>query len=128
MTTAETPNGAEIPSVVRNTMAQARQAAGSGTKFAARLKEFGVGPDDGYSESAISNWINGRVMPPADVLLAAAAIAGIPFGSGDDEPQTQAQIEQEWRTLIRLLQSQVDELRLEVRHLSGRIEIPLGPA
>ncbi len=108
-------------------MVQARQAAGSGTKFAARLKEFRVGPDDGYSESAISNWINGRVMPPADVLLAAAVIAGIPFASGEDEPQTRAQIEQEWRTLIRLLQSQVDELRVEVRNLSGRIVIPLGP-
>lgn len=129
MTTAETPKGIEIPSLVRKVMAQARQAAGSGTKFAARLKEFGVGPNDGYSESAISNWINGRVMPPADVLLAAAAIAGIPFGDDEDEPQqTQAEIEHESRTLIRLLQSQVDDLRLEVRILSDRIVIPLGPS
>ncbi len=127
MTTAETSDGPEIPSLVRKVMAQARQAAGSGTKFAARLKEFGVGPDDGYSESAISNWINGRVMPPADVLLAAAAIAGIPFGEEDEPQQTPAEIEQEWRAVIRVLQSQVDELRLEVRSLSGRIVIPLGP-
>ncbi|MDH4076438.1 MAG: helix-turn-helix domain-containing protein [Acidimicrobiia bacterium] len=127
MAAAETPDGTEIPSVIRNTMAQARQACGSGSKFAARLKEFGVGPDDGYSESAISNWINGRVMPPADVLLAAAAIAGVPFPSGAKEPQTQAEIEQEWRMLIRLLQSQVDELRIEVRQLSGQVEIPLDP-
>ncbi len=65
-------------------------------------------------------------MPPADVLLAAAVIAGIPFGSGEDEPPAQAEIEQEWRTLIRPLQSQVDELQNEVRNLSGQIVIPPG--
>lgn len=58
----------------------------------------------------------------------AAAIAGIPFGNEEDEPtKTPAEIEQEWRAVIRVLQSQVDELRLEVRNLSDRIVIPLGP-
>ena len=42
------------------------------------LEAQGVGTESGrYSESAISNWIKGRTMPPADVLLAAAKLAGI---------------------------------------------------
>lgn len=49
------------------------------------------------------------------------------FPSGAHEPQSQAEIEQEWRMLIRLLQSQVDDLRIEVRNLSGQVVIPLDP-
>jgi outer membrane murein-binding lipoprotein Lpp len=46
--------------------------------LAAALKGAGVGPDTGaYSESAVSNWIKGRTRPPADVVLAAAALHGL---------------------------------------------------
>ncbi|MEZ5411214.1 MAG: helix-turn-helix transcriptional regulator [Acidimicrobiales bacterium] len=124
MTPHEAPDGIEIPAVIREVMHQARQATGSGTKFAARLKEFGIGPEDGYSESAISNWINGRAMPPADVLLAAAAIAGIPLGPDMGETRSPTEVEQEWRAVIALVQDQVDELRTEVIHLYGQMGIP----
>ncbi|MDQ6899549.1 MAG: hypothetical protein M3072_08585 [Candidatus Dormibacteraeota bacterium] len=47
--------------------------------MAIRLEELGVRGEGGarYSESAISNWIKGRAMPPAHVLLAAARLADI---------------------------------------------------
>lgn len=63
--------------VVQEVLDEARRSAGSGPALAERLEAAGVGPDGRYSESGISNWIKGRTMPPADVLLAAAVIGGI---------------------------------------------------
>lgn len=71
----ELPDAAEL---VRDVLDEARRIVGSGPAFAERLRSQGVGPATGlYSQSAVSNWINGRTMPPADVLIAAARIAGI---------------------------------------------------
>ncbi len=63
--------------LVQEVLDEARRSAGSGPALAERLEAEGVGSDGRYSESAISNWIKGRTMPPADVLLAAAALGGI---------------------------------------------------
>lgn len=60
-------------------------------------------------------------------LIEAQALSPEGVAEEDEPQQTPAEIEQEWRAVIRVLQSQVDELRLEVRSLSGRIVIPLGP-
>ncbi len=64
--------------VTRQVLEEARRGAGGGAALAAALQDANVGPDSGaYSVSAISNWIKGRTRPPADVLLAAAALYGI---------------------------------------------------
>jgi transcriptional regulator with XRE-family HTH domain len=67
---------------VREVVEEARRRAGSGPALAGLLEEAGVGPENGrYSESGISNWVKGRAMPPADVLLAAAAVGHVSLDS-----------------------------------------------
>jgi transcriptional regulator with XRE-family HTH domain len=64
--------------IVREVLEEARKAAGGGAALADMLHRAGVGPEAGaYSESAVSNWVKGRTMPPGDVVLAAAALSGI---------------------------------------------------
>jgi transcriptional regulator with XRE-family HTH domain len=54
-----------------------RRTVGNGEALAQELEKLGVGGDKGgrYSMSAISNWVKGRTMPPADVLLAVAMVS-----------------------------------------------------
>lgn len=122
MTSAESLDS-DPASLIREVMHRARQVMGSGTKLAARFKELGIGPDDGYSESAISNWINGRAMPPADVLLTAAALARMPLGTNLGTTVSASEAE-EWRVTVEQLQGQLDELRTDVLHLYGQLGIP----
>lgn len=66
--------------MIRTVLEESRRSAGGGAALAAALREAGVGPDTGaYSESAVSNWIKGRTRPPADVVLAAASVFGVPL-------------------------------------------------
>jgi transcriptional regulator with XRE-family HTH domain len=63
---------------VSQILEDARRRAGKGPALASRLEQAGVmGRGARYSESSISNWIRGRAMPPADVVLAAAKALGI---------------------------------------------------
>jgi hypothetical protein len=98
---------------VREILEEARRVAGSGTRLAAQLEALGIGPPDTnrYSESAISNWIRGRTMPPADVLVAASLIAGHPVGRAADTSYAD----------VAALQDQVDALRAAVIDLYGRL-------
>jgi hypothetical protein len=110
---------------VREILDEARRIAGSGPRLAARLEELGIGPPDTnrYSESAISNWIRGRTMPPADVLVAASLIAGQPLarpGSAADAAVVLHRLED-----IEGLQQQVDALRAAVIDLYGRLGFPM---
>jgi hypothetical protein len=111
---------------VREIMEDARRVAGSGSRLAARLEELGIGPPDTnrYSESAISNWIRGRTMPPADVLVAATVIAGHPLAW----PVSLAESSGTIRALedgTAQLQYQVDALRAAVIDLYGRLGYPM---
>jgi hypothetical protein len=76
------------------------------------LEELGIGPPDTnrYSESAVSNWIRGRTMPPADVLVAASSIAGYPL----ERPLTGGETSGR-------LQDQIDALKAAVIDLYGRL-------
>jgi hypothetical protein len=111
---------------VREILEDARRVAGSGSRLATRLEELGIGPPDTnrYSESAISNWIRGRTMPPADVLVAATLIAGQPIA----RPLSVAEPSGTLRALeggtVRL-QYQVDALRAAVIDLYGRLGYPM---
>jgi hypothetical protein len=110
---------------VREILDEARRIAGSGPRLAARLEELGIGPPDTnrYSESAISNWIRGRTMPPADVLVAASLIAGKPLarpGSAAGAAVVLDRLED-----IEGLQQQVDALRAAVIDLYGRLGFPM---
>jgi len=99
--------------IVRELLEEARRVAGSGPRLAVQLEAMGIGPPDTnrYSESAISNWIRGRTMPPADVLVAASQIAGQPVGL----PLAAAQAD------VAQLQEQIDALRAAVIDLYGRL-------
>jgi hypothetical protein len=99
--------------IVRELLEEARRVAGSGPRLAAQLEAMGIGPPDTnrYSESAISNWIRGRTMPPADVLVAASQIAGQPVGLPLAAAQAGAL----------QLQEQIDALRAAVMDLFGRL-------
>jgi hypothetical protein len=82
MDEAGTLDGDQSPSiwaqVVGQLLEDARRRAGKGPALATRLEQLGVvGRGARYSESSISNWIRGRAMPPADVVLAAAKAVGI---------------------------------------------------
>jgi hypothetical protein len=115
MTDASAATGAESSpaEIVRELLEGARRVAGSGPRLAAQLEAMGIGPPDTnrYSESAISNWIRGRTMPPADVLVAASAIAGQPVRL----PLAVAQAD------AAQLQEQIDALRAAVIDLFGRL-------
>jgi transcriptional regulator with XRE-family HTH domain len=111
---------------VREILEEARRVAGSGPRLAARLEELGVGPPDTnrYSESAISNWIRGRTMPPADVLVAATIIAGQPLAG----PLSLAESTDALRVLEQgaaKLQYEIDALRAAVIDLYGRLGYPM---
>lgn len=64
--------------IVGELVDDARRAAGNGEALAQQLEALGVRGDRGsrYSMSAISNWVKGRTMPPADVLLAVSVTSG----------------------------------------------------
>jgi transcriptional regulator with XRE-family HTH domain len=114
----------DVGTVVKTIINEAKVVAGSGPMLAQRLEEIGVGPDGRYSTSAVSNWINGRTMPPADVLLAAAQIAGLSL----DEHLGMA-VEQisdgEWASVAADMQEQIDALRAQVIELYGRLGQPM---
>jgi hypothetical protein len=94
--------------------------------LAVRLEELGIGPPDTnrYSESAISNWIRGRTMPPADVLVAATIIAGQPLA----RPLSLAAPTDALRSLeegVAKQQYEIDALRAAVIDLYGRLGYPM---
>lgn len=96
---------------VREVVDEARRKAGSGSALAGLLATAGVGPENGqYSESGISNWAKGRAMPPADVLLAVAAVGEISLdqklrAARADEPGTAQPAD------VAQLAEQVEDLR-----------------
>jgi len=114
---------------VRTILEEARRVAGGGPRFAARLEEVGVGPPETgrYSESAISNWIRGRTMPPADVLLAAALMAGISVDArllSSAQPSTVDAPGADSDALAQM-RAELDDLRADVIDLYGRLGFPL---
>jgi hypothetical protein len=121
MTPAAGPPGASSGSTssaaatVREILEEARRVTGSGARLAARLEELGIGPPDTnrYSESAVSNWIRGRTMPPADVLVAASSIAGYPL----ERPAAGGEPDEH-------LQAQIDALKAAVIDVYGRLGYP----
>jgi transcriptional regulator with XRE-family HTH domain len=109
---ASSDSPSSAAATVREILEEARRVTGSGARLAARLEELGIGPPDTnrYSESAVSNWIRGRTMPPADVLVAASSIAGYPLeraGAGSEPDEH--------------VQSQIDALKAAVIDLYGRL-------
>jgi hypothetical protein len=118
-----TPSADVSPAAtVREILEDARRVAGSGSRLAARLEELGIGPPETnrYSESAISNWIRGRTMPPADVLVAATVIAGQPLTRALALAEPSGAV-QDLETTTAELQSQMDALRAAVIELYGRL-------
>ncbi len=104
----------------------ARKEAGNGEALAQQLEALGVGGEKGgrYSMSAISNWVKGRTMPPADVLLAVAVVSGqsldgklaahghqLPGNAGDGR-ETDG------------LKTELARLRAEMMHLYSRVGEP----
>jgi transcriptional regulator with XRE-family HTH domain len=111
------------PKMVSDVLAEARRHAGNGPLLAEELHRLGVGPDGRYSESAISNWIKGRAMPPADVLLAAAALGAISLDDRLGAPQPEAD-EMPVDALaedVRRLNRQLAQMQARVMHLYSRM-------
>lgn len=66
--------------IVQEVATRARDTAGSAPKLANELAQIGFSGEKGpYSESGISNWIQGRTTPPADVFLGLLHLAAIPL-------------------------------------------------
>jgi len=125
--TTPDPDPADEPAArVREILEDARRVAGSGSRLAARLEELGIGPPDTnrYSESAISNWIRGRTMPPADVLVGATVIAGQPIARPHSSGAPAGTIRTLEADAVRL-QYEVDALRAAVIDLYGRLGYPM---
>lgn len=123
------------PRLVREILDDARRHAGTGPLLAQRLEELGAGREQGrYSESAISNWVKGRAMPPADVLLAAAAAASISIdrkladataGRADEAaPQAPADLE----AVVHDLRRQLGQVQAQVIDLYARLGFPVPAA
>jgi transcriptional regulator with XRE-family HTH domain len=114
------------PPVVQTVLEDARRSAGSGAALGAGLEDEGVGTEGGrYSESAISNWIKGRTMPPADVLLAAAKLAGISLDERITGKPAEAGNTAELEAQIHELRRELDHLRADLIDLYGRMGFPM---
>ena len=100
-----------------------RRTVGNGEALAQALEKLGVGGDRGnrYSMSAISNWVKGRTMPPADVLLAVALVSGqsldslLPGRQGTDQAEGQD---------VTQLKTELARLQAEMMHLYSKIGEP----
>ena len=115
----------DAAALVREIVEEARRTVGSGPRLAERLEDLGIGPETGrYSESAVSNWIKGRTMPPGDVVLAAARLAGI---SIDERlrPAIDQTDDNDWRKALDELQSQIDALQAQIIEVCGRVGVPV---
>lgn len=108
--------------VVRDVLDEARRAAGGGAALAAKLKAAGVGPEAGaYSESAVSNWIKGRTRPPADVVLAAAAVYDLSLDRPLRIASASSNVTQPIET-----ESDVEQLRAAVARLETLVNTKLA--
>lgn len=119
----------DVGLVVRETIEEARRVLGGGPSFAERLAEVGVGPGGGhYSQSAVSNWVKGRTMPPADVLVASAGLTGISLDPRILATFTDGRDGTDWRTAVGDLQKQVDALTAQLLEICSRLAIPVPVA
>ncbi|WP_246221207.1 DUF5919 domain-containing protein [Phytoactinopolyspora mesophila] len=110
--------------VIRGLLMEARRAAGGASALAAALKDAGVGPESGaYSESAVSNWIKGRTRPPADVVLASAALYSLSLDQplGVTEPAAKVELPQTPEG------DEVGELRAAVTRLETLVNARISP-
>lgn len=101
----------------------ARNEAGNAEALAARLQDLGIVRDQGkrYSVSAISNWVQGRTMPPGDVLLAVAYVGG---QSIDAKILGTAETTAEAAAADGQLKAELARLQAEVMHLYSRMGEP----
>lgn len=111
---------ARLRSIVSELVVAARTKAGNAERLAAALEGLGVGGERGpYSISAVSNWVQGRTMPPADVLLAVSLVAE---ESIDQRLRPQGALSRDDDDSQ--LRSEVARLQAEMRHLYARIGEP----
>ena len=106
--------------IVSELVAAARNRAGNAEALSARLQQLGISSERGarYSVSAVSNWVQGRTMPPADVFLAVASIGqqSIDEALGQRGDETTAE-----------LQATVARLQAEMMNLYSRLGVPYEP-
>lgn len=114
--------GAKIRGVIKEVIASARQeAGGDALDLVSRLKEMGIksgrNAAGDYSPSIVSKWLKGRVVPPADVVLAAAIIGRFNLDDALRGPgSTQAQIAQ--------LRDELRSTATTIEKLARRIPVP----
>ena len=111
--------------VVGELVDDARRAAGNGEALSQELENLGVTGERGsrYSMSAISNWVKGRTMPPADVVLAVALVSGQSLDgkllAHGHHPPTGTESED-----VDNLKTEIARLRTEMMHLYKRVGEP----
>ena len=125
--TADTPSAPpDWRAIVGELVEDARKAAGNGEALAQQLEALGVRGERGarYSMSAISNWVKGRTMPPADVLLAAAVTSGQSLDAKLAEHINGAAGGRD-QSGIEGLRAEVARLQAEMINLRGQIGQPV---
>ncbi len=117
-TTIEPPDWRAI---VGELVEDARRAAGNGEALAQQLEALGIRGERGarYSMSAISNWVKGRTMPPADVLLAVSVASGQSLDAKLGQHLGVAQADA--GADIDGLRAEVARLQAEMIHLYGQM-------
>ena len=112
--------------IVGELVEDARKAAGNGEALAQQLEALGVRGERGtrYSMSAISNWVKGRTMPPADVLLAAAVTSGQSLDAKLAEHIDGASGAKD-QSGLETLQAEVARLQAEMINLRSQIGQPV---
>jgi transcriptional regulator with XRE-family HTH domain len=90
-------------------MATARRLAGLGTREFATVICMRLGRRS-LHPSTVSKWEHGVVTPPADVLVAAALVAGVPIQALFDDGWAPADRLQRLEEQLRTLSSRIDRL------------------
>ena len=106
--------------VVSDVVAAARKKVGGSEALSVRLLELGVKSERGdrYSVSAVSNWVQGRTMPPADVFLAVADVGDQSIDSAVGAVDQDLVVDE--------LRSTVARLQAEMANLHTQLDIPYG--
>jgi transcriptional regulator with XRE-family HTH domain len=106
----------EMRRLVTRVMGEAKRHSGKTAAFLLEIRPL-ISKQD-YVENAVSAWLTGRTMPPAEVLLAAAKVSGVSLDEllfGESLLSRQDRLEKELGDLRQAIEGRASSLNSESR-------------